>query len=139
MGGVIKWVNLLVRSFCAELVAMDDIDVSLSLADEPRDNDEDDANDEDDDELVQADGDDGNEVDPADIQEIVRLEDAVRKRGHLMTPPQGSAVKQDLNVPRGLLNAPVSNQLNRFLPSQTHMQQIPLKNILGQTTSQFEF
>ena len=28
--------------------------------------------------LVQADGDDGNEVDPADMQEIVRLEDAVR-------------------------------------------------------------
>ena len=37
----------LVLSFCAVLVTMDDIDVSLSLADEPRDNDEDDANDED--------------------------------------------------------------------------------------------
>ena len=30
----------LVRSFCVELVTMDDIDVYLSLADEPRDNDE---------------------------------------------------------------------------------------------------
>ena len=70
----------LVLSFCAVLVAMEGTDVSLSLADEPRDNDEDDANDEDDDELVQADGDDGNEVDSADMQEIEGLPLAHHRR-----------------------------------------------------------